>query len=343
MKRVAGLARRLLGIVESRAAILLYHRVTAEPKDPYQLRVAPDCFEEHLQVIRKIAAPMRLSELVARLRTGRVPKAAVCVTFDDGYADNLEVAKPLLERYDVPATVFATTGAGGRSVELWWDELEGLLLSPGQLPARLEIQIAAERFEIELGGDAIYPESRAAQHVDFTLPDPDRCDRPSLPTRRHLALWRLYRAIRSLAVAERERVMAELHGWAGGERRVRDTHRCLSHEQLVRLDGGLVEVGAHTVNHPSLTDCPTQLEEIGDSKRTLEDRLGRSVTSFAYPHGHYGPSTIQAVRSLGFESACACGYRPVARGSDVYELPRIVAPRSGGAELERTLRASLLL
>ena len=50
------------------------------------------------------------------------------VTFDDGYADNLWNAKPLLERYDVPAAVFVTTGYAGQDREFWWDELETLLL-----------------------------------------------------------------------------------------------------------------------------------------------------------------------------------------------------------------------
>ena len=65
---------------------------------------------------------------------GDVPSAGVVVTFDDGYADNFHNAKPLLERYEIPATVFVTTGYLQDQREFWWDELERILLQPGTLP-----------------------------------------------------------------------------------------------------------------------------------------------------------------------------------------------------------------
>ncbi len=112
-------------------SILLYHRVTEVPSDPWALSVTPDHFAGHLEILREYTRPISLQQLSQGLREGNLPDCSVVVTFDDGYADNLLNAKPLLERYDVPATVFLATGLVEHWREPWWDELEQLLLQPG--------------------------------------------------------------------------------------------------------------------------------------------------------------------------------------------------------------------
>jgi peptidoglycan/xylan/chitin deacetylase (PgdA/CDA1 family) len=69
---------------------------------------------------------MQLWGLVDEVQAKRTPLwGAVAITFDDGYADLLANAKPLLERADVPATAFVVAGGLGRP--FWWDELAALL------------------------------------------------------------------------------------------------------------------------------------------------------------------------------------------------------------------------
>lgn len=111
------------------ALILLYHRVAESVHDTHSLCVTPRHFAEHMDVLRRCARPLPLAELSEALHEGRpLPSRSVVVTFDDGYADNLFNAKPLLERYEIPATVFMTTGYLENSCEFWWDELEQLSL-----------------------------------------------------------------------------------------------------------------------------------------------------------------------------------------------------------------------
>src|SRR3954471_4527910 len=156
--RVRQAARWVKNRFTRRVLILLSHRVIELSSDPYLLGVTPQRFAEHLEIVRKHGRPMRLRQLVQALRDGNLPSRAVVVTFDDGYADNLYKAKPLLERYDIPATVFVVTCAIGREREFWWDDLERLLLQPGTLPETLHLCIDGSAYRWELGEAAHYSE-----------------------------------------------------------------------------------------------------------------------------------------------------------------------------------------
>jgi peptidoglycan/xylan/chitin deacetylase (PgdA/CDA1 family) len=114
-------ARWIRSRAGSRGVVLGYHRVAEERHDPLGLCTPPSVFERHLQAIRRYGQPMRLLGLARATARRRLPSRGVVVTFDDGYADTLSIAKPLLERYEIPATVFVIAGYLGR--EFWWDEL----------------------------------------------------------------------------------------------------------------------------------------------------------------------------------------------------------------------------
>lgn len=113
-----------MGLFRRRALILIYHSVSEWPSDPHLLCVTPQHFAEHLQALRKNYHPVSLRELVHAIREDRIPNRAIAVTFDDGYADNLYATKPLLEHYNIPATVFVTAGYIGYQGKFRWDELK---------------------------------------------------------------------------------------------------------------------------------------------------------------------------------------------------------------------------
>ncbi len=97
INRLRRVARWLRNRFAQGTVILLYHRVAELPSDPQLLCVTPQHFAEHLEILRKHANPMSLQQLVKTLQAGKLPRRGVLVTFDDGYVDNLNNAKPLLK------------------------------------------------------------------------------------------------------------------------------------------------------------------------------------------------------------------------------------------------------
>src|SRR6185503_12864661 len=134
-----------------RVIILLYHRVTELAPDPQLLCVSRQHFAEQLQVLRRYGQPTELTGLESKIKKGSPGSVGIVVTFDDGYADNLINAKPLLARYDVPATVFISSGFMRSTKVFWKDILNRVFLHPGQLPETLQISVNGTSHEWRLG------------------------------------------------------------------------------------------------------------------------------------------------------------------------------------------------
>jgi len=320
--------------------ILLYHRIAEVFPDPFSLCVTPEHFAQHLQILRRQAFPISLRDLAASWGRSEAPRRAVAVTFDDGYADNLSVAKPLLEQFDMPATFFVATGYVDGVREFWWDLLERILLQPGTLPERLRLTIDGGAQEWFLGAGLGYSEESFARWRTWTVAHGED------PTPRHTLYRSLWQSLLPLNAAARQAVVESLRAWAGAHDQGRPSHRTLTTQELIELAAGtLVEVGGHTVSHPLLAGLPIddQRAEIEGCKRWLEDRLDRQVWTFAYPFGGrsaYTPATMRLVRDAGF--ACACAAAPGTGGREaLWELPRVVCGDWDGDEFARRVEDRL--
>jgi peptidoglycan/xylan/chitin deacetylase (PgdA/CDA1 family) len=317
--------------------ILLYHRVAEVQSDPWLLSVTPRHFAEHLEVLRKVGKPMRLYHLAQNLREGKSQCRPLVVTFDDGYADNLYNAKPLLERYEIPATIFLTTGCIGQEREFWWDELDRLLLQPRMLPQALHLKIDGSTHDWDLGEAADYGEETARHHGTWTAWD--KYD----PSARHSLYRSLYHLLQPLPAGEQRKVLDDLLAWALAGSGGRPSYRSLTiHEISTLAQGDLLDIGAHTITHPLLSARPTaaQREEIQQSKAHLEEILGCPVTSFAYPYGgksSYTAETVSLVREAGFACACSVSDGVVRRGADLFRLARLHVQDWDGEEFTQVL------
>jgi peptidoglycan/xylan/chitin deacetylase (PgdA/CDA1 family) len=302
--------------------------------------VSPAHFAEHLEVLRRRYHPMSLADLDSALDKKSVPHRGVVVTFDDGYADNLWNARPLLERVGVPATVFVTTGYVGQKREFWWDELERILLTTASAPERLELELGGRR--------RVFSTRTADERRDayesirrWLLRMDARGIEQALSS---LRSWATLRPIRQ-AQGRQAQGHPERSRGASDDGEARPSHRPLGVDELRALAAdGLVEIGAHSRSHVDLAAQPldAQREEIEGSRRDLEAWLERPVTKFAYPFGSrasYSKSTVRAVQEAGFRLACSNFPIWVTRWTDRYQLRRCLVRDWDGETFRRQLEA----
>jgi peptidoglycan/xylan/chitin deacetylase (PgdA/CDA1 family) len=313
----------------------MYHRVAEVPCDPWDLSVSPKHFSEHLHVLRQIASVLPLERLLNATRSRKPPHRAVAITFDDGYADNLLAAQPLLAQAGLPAAFFLATGALRRPQEFWWDELERLFLHPGTLPARLELQVNGDRREWFLGAEAVYRAEAWAQHRHW------RAQSPAVTIRQRV-FYEVWQLLRPLGPPDQERLLDTLATWSGMARKAPATHRVMTWEEAQRL-GAMegVELGGHSVNHVALPHQSRQVQEqeIQSSKEAIETIWNRPARCFAYPYGDSSAQTAGIVRDSGFTCAVTTNSACVNREHDAWRLPRMAVYDWDGATFAGKLEA----
>ena len=283
----------LMGPLSRCLSILVYHRVLAEPDPLVPDQVCASEFDRQLVVLDRWFTVLPLREAAARLRGGTLPIRSASVTFDDGYADNIAVALPILRRRGVPATFFLATSFidGGR---MW--------------------------------NDSVIETIRGAQGdtLDARCIGLDTLSISTIDLRRQ-AIERLLAALKYLPFEERQRRVEEL---AAETSRSLPSDLMMTAEQVRHLRASDMEIGAHTVTHPILTQLNSERanSEIRDSKRRLEAITGNPVTLFAYPNGKPGRDYLREhvgmVKRLGFEAAVSTAWGVAHAASDPFQLPR---------------------
>lgn len=307
--------------------ILLYHRVNVLERDPQLLCVAPLRFDEQMRVLRDHWTPMTVPDLVRCAANDAMPDRAVAVTFDDGYADNLEMAAPRLLEHGIPATFFICADPLGDACEFWWDELERIALASDRLSDTLEVAINGHALRwrsTTCDGDA------AAARGHDPAPRDWNVLRQNAETDRTRLYRQLFAWLLPLPLSQRRDALQALRGWAGTPAAPRDTHRRLNPDDLVKLAAmSGMEIGGHTVSHPRLAalNDDAQYMEIRDNQAYLAEVLDRPIRGFSYPFGarmDYDAQTVTQVRRCEFAWACANRPGRVTAGASPFELPRFV-------------------
>ncbi|MBI1285835.1 MAG: polysaccharide deacetylase family protein [Thiobacillus sp.] len=279
---------------KARLSILIFHRVLPEIDPLFPGQATVESFDAQLDLLKSVFNVLPLPEAVSQLKAGTLPARSAAITFDDGYADNVTNALPILQKHGLHATFFIATSYlnGGR---MFNDTvIESVRRSP---LTRLDLN------DLDLGAHELDSDVAKAKAIGKILPQ-----------------------VKYLPLDVREDTVAQVVTRAGVGSLPDDLMMTTS--QLKTLHAAGMEIGGHTHRHPILAklDPNTVRDEIVAGKIWLEDTLCTPVRVFAYPNGKPGsdylPEQADIVRELGFEGAVSTQRGVSTRPSDVFQLPR---------------------
>lgn len=280
-----------------RLTVLIFHRVLPAPDPLFPGEADAARFDAVCGWLAQWFAVLPLGEAVQRLQRGALPARAAAITFDDGYADNHDVALPILQRHGLHATFFVATGF-----------LDGGCMFNDRVieAVRRSSVPALDLHDLRIGIDA---------------PLPLAVDGAS----RRAAIERVLGAVKYLPPPERDAAVSEV------------VRRCASEPpdalmmrsaQVRALHAAGMAIGAHTHNHPILArlSAAQARAEIAQSREHLQGLIGAPVPLFAYPNGKpaedYHAGTVEIVRGLGFEAAVTTAWGAASAQTDPFQLPR---------------------
>lgn len=302
---------------KKKAIVLMGHRISdatsSLDQEPelleFERGITQERFDDLMRYVRAKMNPVSVGEVTDFVSGQRdIPDRAVAVTFDDGYWDNYSLAYPTLKQYDIPATIYLTTGFIGTNEIQWWDRI-GEILKRTEKP-NMEMR---EVFE-KLGGKFEGP----AESLGLTT------SRGRNAAWLRLTLW--LRPMPPSDIATVVQVLEELLDVDTTPHRSR--HRMLGWEQVREMHKAGLEFGAHTVTHRSFSELSeSEIEkEVLDSKKAIEEKIGAPVVSFAYPFGdlpHNSDAWKNMFRKHGFRSAFLTYEGSNEVGTDPLDLRRI--------------------
>jgi len=273
--------------------ILIYHRVLEEP-DPLAPAI-PDInrFRWQMDLLRRYFSVLPLSKAVDHLYAGTLPSRTMCITFDDGYRDNLEVAAPILKEMGLPATIFIAAGFLNDGM-MWNDRIIESIRST-----------SLDQIDLAELGFCRYILESDIQKIQ--------------------AIHNLLSKLKYLPIDERDNKTDLVCERLGG---IPKKSLMLHREDLPRLSEYGFEIGGHTVSHPILVRMEDKqaANEIQNGKTELEKLVNKPVNLFAYPNGlpniDYSEIHVQQVSEAGFKAAVSTHPSVAMKSDDRFQLPR---------------------
>lgn len=276
---------------------LLYHRVKDTEDDVYRISVKPDVFERQMQFLKENYQIIRFEEDWESCDG----ENAVVITFDDGYWDNYEIAFPILERLQIPATFFISAGHIGTGEEFWWDKLVSLVSQEKSYP--LKFTLEDELFHYTWNTGTMAERLELAKSLRYLL-RMERDEKKFYDWIRQLQQWS-----GSYDADPQNRLMT----WDDVRHMAQSRH---------------ITIGGHTMVHRSLGSLSDdrQKDEIQGSVQKLEAEIGQSVTVFSYPFGgnmDYNKVTIDLLKENGIQKSATTRIAAWSKGISEYEIPRL--------------------
>ncbi len=280
-------------------SVLIFHRVLSTTDPLFPGEPTAQWFDQMLGWLKKWFNVLPLDEALDRTKKCTLPSRAAAITFDDGYADNYEVALPILKKHGLSATFFVATGHlnGGR---MWNDTVVEAIRS-----SRIE--------KLDLSSTQTFASAPSNIFPIRSL------------TEKRATIESILGKIKYLQTTDREAVIKLIADQIATKL---PNDLMMTSEQVLKMRHSGMLIGAHTVSHPILANLQADQvrNEISESKNYLEDLLEEKIGLFAYPNGKpnldYQARDALIIKELGFDAALTTAWGVVDRRSDLMQLPR---------------------
>ncbi|MFK5986456.1 MAG: polysaccharide deacetylase family protein [Pseudomonadota bacterium] len=262
------------------AIILMYHSIVDDNIAPFihpGYSISMSVFEQQMQLLKNQYNVIDMASLVKKIDNNeKISAKTVVITFDDGYLNNLQIAAPILEKYQLPATLFLCTAYVSRAESQWVDQLHSML------------------------------QFRSCEKINWQ-------DNSSFNLQKDNDFCAFFSLISSqLLIAEteqRKQLLSQLWDKLQPTREIPKLTMNWDGVRDLKQRYPLFELALHTHEHMDLTRLSsTQLEqELLDCIQTFEQQLGFKAQFFSYPYGRYNPYIVKKIEQLGLKSAVITG------------------------------------
>jgi peptidoglycan/xylan/chitin deacetylase (PgdA/CDA1 family) len=267
--------------------ILIYHGICLHDHTRFNpIFLTLKTFEQHLQLYKKYFNVISLDDHYK----GNLSKDKfnVCITFDDGYANNHKYVLPLLEKYQVPATFFITA-IREAGYDILWNDFMNMLGKYG--PAKLEYN------------NKEFYKGKYNKYIS----KPDGINLTGMLRNGGFNIKaELIKAMYPI-IPYRDKYPGDIDYWLQ-----------MTPEQIRELSASkYVSIGAHGHYHNDLAQISLNdaANEMALSKHYLENIIDKPVNSFAFPYGTYTRDIVKAAKNIGYDQLLPMDFR----FSDDYE------------------------
>jgi len=279
----------------------MYHSVVEDPRQTANtIRISQSraSFEHQMSTLARRFNPVTIEEISDFAANGRkLPPWSVAVTFDDGFADNQEVALPILSRYAIPATFYIMVDAVETGTPPWYC-----------------------RFTFAFNTTTVSEWQHPTNGRTFNLGDSDE---------RKAALNAAWDLGAAQTGAAQEQLVQQIEQALRVEPLDARSGLMMNWDSVRAMKKAGHTIGAHTLSHPNLAHVSRDEAnaEITGGKARVEKEVGEPVRHFSYPHPalnpQWSPQTLQITREAGYKSAVLTTQGSVGPGDEPLSLKRI--------------------
>lgn len=280
----------------SQPEVFMYHNITRAIEHdcgPWKASLTKTTLEQQIEILSNHRTITSMDQLISYITNGtQIPDNSVVITFDDGYTDFNKHVLPVLEKYEIPATVYIPTKLMESGRAPYEFRLATALLSSSEV----QIDVMGKKINRKLNSEA------------------DAMNTYNI----------LRKQLKRLRTKDRNKIISKLGNSSNKIGKV------MTKREIQSLDKHqLITIGGHSHEHFPLAQLKTdeQIQNINKCHNRLTELLGTPPQHFSFPYGSFDDSAIRAVKNAGFKSAVTTQSRPVSARDwgRPYTIPRIDA------------------